>query len=254
MIYVVLGMHKSGTTLVSQILHNSGIDMVEIADKDVTYDDGNKYERQSVLALNMEILGVEDYEVRALPQPENLELTAGQRSNMRHIISNCNAKFSDWGFKDPRSAYTYPLWRQELPEHKIIVIHRPPDEIWPRFRWRGLRKRYLNPLWAWQFLLRWTEHNQSILDYMQDKDARYLLLDYREMMTSDTEIKRLETFIGKPIKDMRRRDLYRTKKPRKDICLALAAWLMRHVKVQSVEVVMEKLSALRAEQCASGKH
>lgn len=47
MIFVVLGMHKSGTTLVSQILHHSGIPMGDGFDENVTYDGGNKYERES---------------------------------------------------------------------------------------------------------------------------------------------------------------------------------------------------------------
>ena len=43
-IYVVLGMHKSGTTLISQILHHSGVNMggAEI-ETSRSYDEGNKY-------------------------------------------------------------------------------------------------------------------------------------------------------------------------------------------------------------------
>ena len=245
MLYVVLGMHKSGTTLVSQILHNSGVNMVEAAETWVSYDEGNKYERESALALNMEILDVRNYEVRDLPQPKNLTLTPAQREKMRDIIASASDKYSDWGFKDPRSVYTYPLWRQELPEHRIIGIYRSPDEIWPRFRWRGLRKRYLNPLWAWQFLSRWMEHNLSLIEYLQSATSPYLLLDYRELMGTDTEIDRLQAFTGFPIKDMRRKELYRTKKPRVDLCLYFADWLMSRVRGMSAKDVMRQLAVLR---------
>ena len=57
MIHVVLGMHKSGTTLVSELLHHAGIDMVDAADPDTSYDHGNKWERDSTKQVNHAILG-----------------------------------------------------------------------------------------------------------------------------------------------------------------------------------------------------
>ncbi len=44
MIYVIFGMHKSGTTLVAEMLHKSGINMGDF-DESVSYDIGNQYER-----------------------------------------------------------------------------------------------------------------------------------------------------------------------------------------------------------------
>jgi len=55
MIYVILGMHKSGTTLISQILHKSGINMGEF-NEDVSYDQGNQHERPAAQKINREIL------------------------------------------------------------------------------------------------------------------------------------------------------------------------------------------------------
>src|SRR5262245_61853891 len=133
MIFVVLGMHKSGTTLVSQILHDSGINMGEDFDAKVSYDEGNKYERETALALNLDILKVGNYRIIDLPNPDELQLTPQQRLCMREIIQNCNSRYTDWGFKDPRTTLVYPLWVSELPEHKLIAIYRTPEEIWPRF-------------------------------------------------------------------------------------------------------------------------
>ena len=60
--YVVLGMHKSGTTLVSQMLHQSGINMGDF-DPLVSYDRGNQYERESALQLDMDIMRAKDDQV-----------------------------------------------------------------------------------------------------------------------------------------------------------------------------------------------
>ena len=56
MIYVVLGMHKSGTTLVAKMLHASGINMGESIDESADYSAGNHYERQSTAELNHVLL------------------------------------------------------------------------------------------------------------------------------------------------------------------------------------------------------
>jgi hypothetical protein len=60
---VVLGMHKSGTTLIAETLHRSGIAMIG-AETSGGYDDGNKMERAETRALNMQLLS--DDETRSL--------------------------------------------------------------------------------------------------------------------------------------------------------------------------------------------
>ncbi len=55
MIYIVLGMHKSGTTLVAQTLHAAGINMGDF-DESLTYDTNNKYERHDTQELNRDLL------------------------------------------------------------------------------------------------------------------------------------------------------------------------------------------------------
>lgn len=248
MIYVVLGMHKSGTTLLSQILHHSGINMGEGFEKGISYDDGNKYERVSSLELNVKILGAPDYEVRDLPKPSQLALSDAQRLQMREIIERCNNRYQNWGFKDPRTSLTYPLWKGELPRHRIIAIYRSPEEIWPRFRWQGWRKRYVNPVWAWQFMSRWMEHNIGMISYLREAGEEYILLDYHRLMTTDSEFIRLQTFVGTDLVDMRNRQLYRAKKKRADLPLRLAAWLIKVTSGRSKSEIMQTLENLRASE------
>jgi len=213
LIYVVLGMHKSGTSLVSQILHHSGINMGERIDPDVPYDDGNKYERQSALALNVEILGLGSVRVRSLNAqvPSVPRPTDHQRARMREIVQVCSEAHMDWGFKDPRTCLTYHLWACELPEHKIIAIYRPLGEIWPRFREGRFSHAYRNPSKAWTVTKAWCRYNSSVLDHLQTTTMDFLVLSYRDLVTSDTEFKRLGAFVGRDLSDQRRPALYRSR-------------------------------------------
>lgn len=227
------------------MLHHSGINMGEGFEAGISYDDGNKYERESSLELNIKILGAPDFEVRDLPKPDQLALDEEQRSQMREIISCCNSWHQDWGFKDPRTSLTYPLWKEELPSHKIIAIYRSPEEIWPRFRWQGWRKRYVNPVWAWQFMSRWIEHNISLISYLREAGKEYILIDYHRLMTTDAEFSRLQAFVGRNLVDMRNRQLYRIKKRRADLPLYLATWFIRMTSGRSKSEIMATLDSLR---------
>jgi hypothetical protein len=239
-------MHKSGTTLISQILHHSGINMVEDPDSGASYDDGNKYERQSVLSLNMDILGATDHQVLSITKPNFIDFTKEQRKAMQSIVADCDNKYRNWGFKEPRATLTYPLWKTELPTHRIIAIYRSPDEIWPRFRWRGWRRFYENPKRCWQFVSRWLEHNKLLVQYLRNTSMDFILTDYRSFMSSDDEFRRLEKFVGGDLKDMRKEMLYRQNQPKSDILLSAVLKINGLITKQTAKKVVADLDNLRS--------
>jgi hypothetical protein len=240
-IYVVLGMHKSGTTLVSQILHHSGINMGEF-DGDISYDKGNKYERQSCLALDMEILGTCDFGVLDVTAHGEAQMTAGQREKMQDIISQCQSEHENWGFKDPRCALTYNLWAQELPPHKIIAVYRDPAQVWPRFRWNGKRKYHTNFNRAYIYLQRWHEHNTNILKFLKEGSNEYLMINYHDLMSGDKDFIRLQEFVGQDLVDRRNLGLYRSKSGG-DFFLKAADWWLEKKAGLSCRKAIESLDA-----------
>jgi hypothetical protein len=249
LIYVVLGMHKSGTTLVSQILHHSGISMGEI-DTQWDYDSANKYEDQEFLHLNMELIRALDYEVLYVPPPEDLTATTEQRERTRRLLAERSARHADWGFKDPRTTLAYPLWAEELPEHRIIAVWRPPEEIWPRFAAPGPPLWHEEPKRAWNFVLRWCEHNRLMVDSLRATRRDYFLMNYGDFMTGDAALRRLEEFVGRPLDDQRRKDLYRGKRkryPSYEIAKRLVKWRTGN----DPDEVTRELRSMPAERRAS---
>ncbi len=241
MVYVILGMHKSGTTLVSQILHHSDINMGEFDDQ-VSYDGGNQYERISTYELNLDILGWKDDLTLYVRPPHELCLSAAQRTRMSQIIQKCQQTYTHWGFKDPRTCLTYPVWAEELPEHKIIAIYRSPNEIWPRYRYDGWREYHTNPHRAWNFINRWCEYNEGIVKYLHQTKLDYMVLSYRRLMAEPAEFKRLQDFVGLKLNDQRRAGLYRSQ-PKQYPLLTLATWLVGR-KYQP-EKIMAQLELLQ---------
>ena len=135
MIYVVLGMHKSGTTLVARTLHESGIIMGQKFSPSASYSD-SKYEAKWPQLINDEILGA-SRDLLSLHVNSNLlpngAISKDIQNHMSEGIAKMDAAYDNWGFKDPRAALTYRYWKKVLPPHKVIVIYRDPVEVWRRY-------------------------------------------------------------------------------------------------------------------------
>lgn len=243
MIYVVLGMHKSGTTLASQILHYSGINMGDF-DGNVSYDQGNKYERENTLDLNQDILGAFGKESIEIFPKTDPTATPEQRKAMQSIVQSCNNRFDNWGFKDPRTCLVYPLWERTLPEHKLIVIYRSYKESWGRYRLKNLHNSPRQLLRAWKYLKAWSLHNSKILEYLSTTANEYVLLEYRRLMTTQEEFQRLEEFVGQSLVDKRNPKLYRNRES-DSITLNVAEELIHRQTGERPALIMEQLEQLR---------
>ncbi|MCB0208062.1 MAG: sulfotransferase [Anaerolineae bacterium] len=245
MIYVILGMHKSGTTLVSQMLHHSGINMVDALEAGVSYDQGNKYERQSAKNLNEAILDCRGVESIDIAVPDALELTDEHRTQMQEIIRQCTDKYGTWGFKDPRTSLIYPLWASQLPEHKLIVVYRSPDELWQRYRSDHFRNRYRDPYKAWRLMNRWCEHNAAIVNYLHQTSMDFIVLDYRRLVSTAAEFDRLRDFVGQDLSDQRKIALYRHQPGQKPFMLKMIDDVIERRHGYRSETIIEQLDALK---------
>lgn len=206
MIFVVVGMHKSGTTLVSEILHKSGISMGEFDDS-LTYDQGNQYERWDAFKINLDMFGVpfEDYfSTRIHAPPREPRPPESIRRRMRTLVASCEAGGGDWGFKDPLTALTYPAWSEVLPPHRVLGIYRDPDEVLGHYR-----TRFYDLPRAWKVLRAWCGYNLGLLRALDGHTAPSMLLRYDDLMRNDGELERLQAFVGRELVDARKPDHYR---------------------------------------------
>ena len=246
MIYIVLGLHKSGTTLVSQILHHSGINMGDAISADVNYDQGNKYERQSTLQLNQEILNGTGVNSIDLTAPNGLQLSGNQRCRMMTIVRELDKKYTDWGFKDPRTCLTYPLWASELPEHRLIVVYRSLDELWQRYRYiENPRGRHRDLKVAWKLVQRWHEYTANIIAALEQTSMEFVVLEYQRLMSTQAEFERLQNFVGRPLTDMRRTDLYRRRQPPASLPLKISKWRLQRRGQTHPDALNQQLARFR---------
>lgn len=246
MIFIVLGMHKSGTTLISKILHDSGIMMLESSGVDGGYDAGNKMERASAKMVNNAILGSNNKFSLDITMPKKLNFGDVQQNMMRQMIQICADSNRDWGFKDPRTCLTYSLWRAHLESHRLVFIFRSPEEVWSHY-WASARF-YEKPKIFFKFIRRWCEYNSSgMLSALQSKENPCIFISYSELMASSKEWDRLQMFVGRQLHDSRSSKMYRQRSSiGKLYKLALALHLI--FGGDDPNILFSKLSNLRSTQ------
>lgn len=229
MIVCVLGMHKSGTTLVAETLHHSGVHMADV-DDGLGYDDSNKYERHEAQAINRRLLAPASiptwngYRVRhagldragyainrdslALVRRGRLRriLETADTAPIAELAASVGGERSDWGFKDPRTCLTYELWARGLPEHEIVAVYRRLDEVLLRYR-----VGRASPIRLLRVARSWIVHNEMLLGHLAARPDG-LLLRYDELMSGDGELDRLARHLGIDVADRRRADLYRARR------------------------------------------
>lgn len=207
--YIVLGMHKSGTTLISNMLHQSGIDMVDEV-LESSYDDGNKFERTSFLLINTALLDIEISKpswsiTERITSPKVKDKTI--ESLVKSSINNLNGKHENWGFKDPRTCLTYSYWKKHLGEHFIIGVYRPSFEVLNHYISKQSFGNY-RLLLIYRVLKAWYIYNTSMLDSL--RESKGILLSYSNFMANPNSVNILSGLLSKELKDLRNSTLKRS--------------------------------------------
>lgn len=207
MTYVVLGMHKSGTTLVAEILHRAGIPMVETA-SDADYASGNKWERESTLALDKAALDAREADSLSLAPPDEASLLrAAPLERAQELVAQLGAS-GEWGFKDPRACLAWPLWRRVLRAPRIVGVYRHSSAVVEHYLENAASLHRAGRFWRlrveWLALRRWCEYNERVLEAIEGSDAPAILVSYERLLRGDEELARLQRFLGRAFADPRR--------------------------------------------------
>lgn len=134
----ILGMHRSGTSLVAQLLGHLGVDFGprdELLDANADNPKGY-WEIERIVHANdwvLQTLG-RRWDT-AFPLPEGWHTRSDlepHRAHVRAVLEELFAGRERFGWKDPRCCLTLPLWRDALhdlgsPVQAILVVRNPLD-------------------------------------------------------------------------------------------------------------------------------
>ncbi|MGH2682625.1 MAG: sulfotransferase family protein [Actinomycetota bacterium] len=131
----VLGMHRSGTSLITRILNLLGVDL-GAEERLLEAGPDNPlgfWEHHEIVQLNEEILallGGSWHEPPALdPGWERSPALSGLRGAALEVIRREFGRSDLWGWKDPRTCLTLPFWQLLVPGMRYVLCLRNPVDV-----------------------------------------------------------------------------------------------------------------------------
>lgn len=131
---VVLGMHRSATSLVARTL-NSEVHMGKNLLIGLRDNPKGHYENVHIVALNDKILHQSGGSWHNPPPREQIiKIGKNYEEEIKKIISDeveiaKSKNMESWGFKDPRTCLTIDVWCSYLPSPQFIVCYRNPLDV-----------------------------------------------------------------------------------------------------------------------------
>lgn len=163
---IILGMHRSGTSVLSGTLSQAGVNLGTTFQPAFDNPKGNQ-ESPRIMALQEDILQRNGGSWNA---PVNPSHWSPVHRELRDAIIESHGHDNIWGFKDPRTLYTLQGWLSVLPEAELTGIFRHPFLVA-----ESLQKR--NEFTLEFGLNLWTLYNRVLLWYL-DRFPRMYLLEF----------------------------------------------------------------------------
>lgn len=131
----VLGMHRSGSSLIARILNLLGVYLGPEEHLVKPREDNPKgfWEHQQIVDLNDEILMRLGGNLYDPPEFRAGWEYSAQFEDLRHraqaILQRDFEQAKVWGWKDPRTCLTLPFWRQLVPLMRYVICLRNPLDV-----------------------------------------------------------------------------------------------------------------------------
>lgn len=200
--FVVVGMHRSGTSLVSSMLHAAGVQMCHYGCKpeDKTQPYGY-WEDVLFTHINRLILKDAGGSWVDIPDEEKLmDAAKAQTDSVLGLIREVVTENTSWGFKDPRTSVLLPAWMRFFEKagvtSRFIWVYRNQQDVINSLTSRNGDKA------VWQDVV--AIYEDRLLNFFADNHVDYIDVDFDDLVTGEhiPETSRLCDFIDRPEKHM----------------------------------------------------
>jgi hypothetical protein len=211
---MVVGMHRSGTSLITNWLYNCGLQLGEHLLEANTGNVEGHFEDVEFLRMHEEILTSNDFPSSGYVYDKEIDISVYQLEKLKSVIKIKNRRYKQWGWKEPRTCLFLQLYRELLPNSKYLVIFRDypsvvnsllkrdfsavdekylsrnlfPRLVWIYFR-RNRRKQKFYRDNTESFLKVWIEYNEHILNMLKELPAEdYIAINYSLLEKCDEQV------------------------------------------------------------------
>lgn len=176
--FIVLGMHRSGTSALTGVLHALGVDLGSNLSDAQPYNPKGLWEHREIVAIDEQIMarmGRLYDDVRLMPEKwweqDDVQVF---RDRLGEILRHDFSPGRLWGMKDPRMCRLLPLWIDLLRELGIrpffVILGRSPLEVA-----RSLEKR--DGFSHHKSVVLWLEHALEAIAATEGQDRVFVTYD-----------------------------------------------------------------------------
>ena len=191
----ITGMHRSGTSMITRALHDSGLHLIGTGAEDLidAAEDNPEgfWENKAIVACNDDLLEATG---GSWDNPPDLPPLAVDDPRVTQIAEAGTAALAalgeheHWGFKDPRTCLTAAYWLDLQPDLRFIVCVRHPLEVALSLKRRNQNSYSLG-------LALWERYYATVLDVLPP-DRRIVTHYDTFFVDPEGEIARLCAFAG----------------------------------------------------------
>lgn len=206
-ILVLVGMHRSGTSLTAGWLNACNLSMGDNLLKGTFANKKGHFEDLDFLKIHESILtdnGL-DYLVN---ENDQISVSETHRQKIKQLVTTKNKKHNQWGWKEPRTCLFLDIYNELIPDAKYMIVYRPylevVDSLYRRIDKFQKSKTPIQKLYnkifkvhkvfnpddlVVPFLASWIKYNQAILEFI-DKvpSSNYMLFESQQLISENAKI------------------------------------------------------------------
>lgn len=187
---IIVGFHRSGTSLLAQLLYRSGLFLGDDLLGSMPSNPYGHFEDAEVVRLHEDILRAHG-DTWQVDGPRAYHVSGKNWKRMQGHVQKRMAEHRVWGFKDPRVCFFLGAWKYIIPNAKFVVTYRDPAESVYSLERRQSTDLFLQKGKAsihqqfWRNadlgMRMWTAHNQAVLDFVNSHGRDCLILPFSHL-------------------------------------------------------------------------
>jgi len=209
-VLVILGMHRSGTSLITQWLQACGLPIGDTLLGPETGNDEGHFEDVDFVNLHRQLLVNRQLPDTGLCNNEVSALTETEEQTVQAIIDEKNSKHEQWAWKDPRTCLFLDAYRKLVPGARYVIILRDYRAVvssllnrenkglqryynskgWLYKLFLRMKRKYnrewVNKTYAKQYLETWIAYNEALLQHIHSlQQDKFVVVKYTELLEDD---------------------------------------------------------------------
>lgn len=215
---IIAGFHRSGTSLLTQLLHRAGLFVGDELLGAMPSNPYGHFEDVEVLRIHQEILtphGADWQWDAAFPH----YIGEDHWRAMVQLARRRNLAHTDWGFKDPRVCLLLGAWKYVLPDAKVVVVYRDPGESVRSLEQRQADDKFEKRAGQYPSHLRtysqpdhglrlWDTYNRALVSFVRAHRDDCLVIPHEALTQGYPVVRRINERFGAALTDVDTAEVY----------------------------------------------